>query len=281
MIYLLSDFGFCAGVKNSIETLKRAKEEQNSIALLLPLMHNEIENRRLQACYPFKSRKEDITKDDAIIFPAHGHTLEEEKLFSKHRCYDAICPVLNKRYEIIEANKNLTWYFLGKRNHQESLSFLSHFPFMIYVDPERAYPIIESKNKTGLLVQSTMSEEKALSFQDYLSKKTNLVLSLLPCQTYLKRKKEALDFLSKHDVNSFDVIVLGSMTSSNCSELADSIRATYPQCYVSRANSIVDINTEKLKKVNLLLVSSTSISKESVLAIYDFLDKRKTGQTEV
>ncbi len=278
MIYLLSDFGFCAGVKNSIETLKRAKQEQDSVVLLLPLMHNEIENRKLKTSYHFKDRKEDIQESDAILFPAHGHTLEDEKCFSSHPCYDAICPVLKKRYGIVGKSENLTWYYLGKKEHQESISFLSHFPFMIYVDPDKEYPCINAKNKTGLLVQSTMSEEKALSFQDYLSKNSDLRISLLPCPSYLKRKKDALDFLAKHDATTFDVIVLGSKTSSNCEQLAKSIQFSFPECYVTRANCIDDITLKELKKENILLVSSTSISKESVLAIRDYLDQTKTGQ---
>ncbi len=275
MVYLLKEYGFCAGVKNSIETLKKAYEENSTASLLLPLMHNEIENEKLKSVYHFNSRKEDIKDDDAIVFPAHGHTKEEEDIFSSHNCYDAICPVLKSRYDVIEKNRNLVWYYFGKRNHQETKAFLSHFPFLNYIDPDReSYPAILNL-PSALLVQSTMSEEKATMFHDILSVEAELKIYLPPCSVYLNRKKEAISFLNAHDLKTFDILVLGSKTSSNCTEMTVSLKSLFPHCYVSQVNSISDIELSQLVKENVLLVSSTSISEESVLEIKHFLETKK------
>ncbi len=275
MVYLLKEYGFCAGVKNSIETLKKAYEENSTASLLLPLMHNEIENEKLKSVYHFNSRKEDIKDDDAIVFPAHGHTKEEEEIFSSHNCYDAICPVLKSRYDVIEKNRNLVWYYFGKRNHQETKAFLSHFPFLNYIDPDReSYPAILNL-PSALLVQSTMSEEKSTMFHDILSMEAELKIYLPPCSVYLNRKKEAISFLNAHDLKTFDILVLGSKTSSNCTEMTVSLKSLFPNCYVSQVNSINDIELSQLVKENVLLVSSTSISEESVLEIKHFLETKK------
>ncbi len=275
MVYLLKEYGFCAGVKNSIETLKKAYEENSTASLLLPLMHNEIENEKLKSVYHFNSRKEDIKDDDAIVFPAHGHTKEEEDIFSSHNCYDAICPVLKSRYDVIEKNRNLVWYYFGKRNHQETKAFLSHFPFLNYIDPDReSYPAILNL-PSALLVQSTMSEEKSTMFHDILSVEAELKIYLPPCSVYLNRKKEAISFLNAHDLKTFDILVLGSKTSSNCTEMTVSLKSLFPHCYVSQVNSINDIELSQLVKENVLLVSSTSISEESVLEIKHFLETKK------
>ncbi len=275
MVYLLKEYGFCAGVKNSIETLKKAYEENSTASLLLPLMHNEIENEKLKSVYHFNSRKEDIKDDDAIVFPAHGHTKEEGDIFSSHNCYDAICPVLKSRYDVIEKNRNLVWYYFGKRNHQETKAFLSHFPFLNYIDPDReSYPAILNL-PSALLVQSTMSEEKSTMFHDILSMEAELKIYLPPCSVYLNRKKEAISFLNAHDLKTFDILVLGSKTSSNCTEMTVSLKSLFPHCYVSQVNSISDIELSQLIKENVLLVSSTSISEESVLEIKHFLETKK------
>ncbi len=275
MVYLLKEYGFCAGVKNSIETLKKACDENSTASLLLPLMHNEIENEKLKSVYHFNSRKEDIKDDDAIVFPAHGHTKEEEDIFSSHNCYDAICPILKSRYDVIEKNRNLVWYYFGKRNHQETKAFLSHFPFLNYIDPDsESYPAILNL-PSALLVQSTMSEEKATMFHNILSVEAELKIYLPPCSVYLNRKKEAISFLNAHDLKTFDILVLGSKTSSNCTEMTVSLKSLFPHCYVSQVNSINDIELSQLVKENVLLVSSTSISEESVLEIKHFLETKK------
>ncbi len=277
MVYLLKDYGFCAGVKNSIDTLKKASEESSSVSLLLPLMHNERENEKQKRALHFKANKEDVTDNDAIVFPAHGHTKEDEVTFSTHNCYDAICPVLKSRYQMIQNNKDLIWYYLGKKNHQETKAFLSHFPFLNYIDLEAEINQVFPNQPSALIVQSTMSEIKAEEVHKALTNQTDLKIYLPPCSVYLNRKKEAIDFLSQHDSHTFDVIVLGSKTSSNCSELFDSIQSLFPYCYIAKANCADDIDLSKLNKENILLVSSTSISEESVMEIKDFLEKKKSN----
>ena len=81
MIYLLEHYGFCNGVKNSIEILIKACKENKGVTLLHPLMHNDIEVEKLQNEYHFRTGKDDMLSNDAIVFSAHGHTKEEEEKY--------------------------------------------------------------------------------------------------------------------------------------------------------------------------------------------------------
>lgn len=273
MIYLLKHYGFCNGVKNSIDILKKACQENETVSLLHPLMHNDLEVEKLQNEYRFKTGKDSVLSSDAIVFSAHGHTKEEEEQYESHPLYDAICPLLKKRYEILNQKKDLKWYFLGKKNHQETISFLSNFPNLNFIDSDtNEFPELKQE-QTGLIVQSTISEEIANEYESYFRNNTSLIAYIPPCPVYLTRKQEAIDFFRFHDSETFDIIVLGSKTSSNCNELKESLKKLYPSCNVLKANTIEDIDVSLLDKENILLVSSTSISEESVECIYDYLVK--------
>ena len=273
MIYLLKHYGFCSGVKNSIEILIKACRENKEVTLLHPLMHNDMEVEKLQNEYHFRTGKDAMLSNDAIVFSAHGHTKEEEGKYHSHPLYDAICPILKKRYEILNQKKDIKWYFLGKKNHQEAISFLSHFLDLKFVDSEgKEFPKL-NQEQTGLIVQSTISEEIAKEYESYFRSNTSLIAYIPPCPLYLTRKHEAIDFFKEHDSRTFDIIVLGSKTSSNCNELKESLRKLYPYCNILKANTVNDIDMSLLDKENILLVSSTSISKDSVETIYDYLVK--------
>ena len=78
MIKIISDVGFCFGVKNAVEKLKEIKNDSGRIFLLHPLIHNALLNDKL-----LKENNatifagEDLKKEDTILFSAHGHLLEE------------------------------------------------------------------------------------------------------------------------------------------------------------------------------------------------------------
>lgn len=273
MIYLLKHYGFCSGVKNSIDILINACKENKEVTLLHPLMHNDMEVEKLQSEYHFRTGKNAVLSNDAIVFSAHGHTKEEEEKYLSHPLYDTICPILKKRYAMLNQKNNLKWYFLGKNSHQETISFLSHFPDLTFIDSEAKEFPKPNQEQTGLIVQSTISEEIAKEYESYFRNNTSLIAYIPPCPVYLTRKQEAIDFFKEHNSRTFDIIVLGSKTSSNCNELKESLKKLYPYCNILKANTINDIDMSLLNKENILLVSSTSIRKDSVETIYDYLLK--------
>ena len=167
-IYLARHFGFCYGVENAIEIAFRTVEENpgKKIYLLSEMIHNPQVNADLQAhgvlflqdthgkpLIPFSS----ITKDDIVLIPAFGTTLEIEQQLKEigiqTEKYDTTCPFVEKvwnRSEVI-AKKNYTIIIHGKPMHEETRATFSHAaasaPSVVVKDMKEAIEL--SKYITG------------------------------------------------------------------------------------------------------------------------------------
>lgn len=142
-VYLARHFGFCYGVENAIEIAFRTVEENpgKRIYLLSEMIHNPHVNQDLQQSgirflqdtygrqvLPF----EDLTKDDIVITPAFGTTLEiESKLHSiglETKKYNTTCPFVEKVWNRSEqiAKKGYSIVVHGKPRHEETRATFSH-----------------------------------------------------------------------------------------------------------------------------------------------------------
>lgn len=142
-IYLARHFGFCYGVENAIEIAFRTVEEnpEKRIFLLSEMIHNPQVNADLQAhgvqfmqdTYGKQLISfEEITKDDIVLIPAFGTTLEIESLLQQKGIqtekYNTTCPFVEKvwnRSEVI-AKKSYTIIIHGKPKHEETRATFSH-----------------------------------------------------------------------------------------------------------------------------------------------------------
>jgi 4-hydroxy-3-methylbut-2-enyl diphosphate reductase len=136
-------FGFCYGVENAIEISYRALEEMNgrNVYLLSQMIHNPEVNNDLQSrgikfimdtdgtqFVPWK----DIGKDDVVIIPAFGTTLEIEKLLLDKgvdvQKYNTTCPFVEKVWNRAEklGAENYTIIIHGKPKHEETRATFSH-----------------------------------------------------------------------------------------------------------------------------------------------------------
>ncbi len=142
-IYLARHFGFCYGVENAIEIAFRTIEQNpgKRIFLLSEMIHNPQVNADLlqkgvrflqdthgKTVIPFES----LTKDDVVIIPAFGTTLDIEKKLEDigiHTTqYNTTCPFVEKvwnRSEQIAKNK-YTVVVHGKPTHEETRATFSH-----------------------------------------------------------------------------------------------------------------------------------------------------------
>ncbi len=158
-IYLARHFGFCYGVENAIEIAFKTVDENpdKRIFLLSEIIHNPQVNtdlkehgvQFLQDTYGNKQISfDELNKDDIVIIPAFGTTLEIETLLSKKGIqtakYNTTCPFVEKvwnRSEVI-AKKNYTIVIHGKPNHEETRATFSHSslygPSVVVKDLEEA-----------------------------------------------------------------------------------------------------------------------------------------------
>ena len=142
-IYLARHFGFCYGVENAIEIAFRTIEENpgKRIFLLSEMIHNPQVNADLLAkgvqflqdtfgkqVIPFET----LTKDDVVIIPAFGTTLDIEKQLTEIGIetykYNTTCPFVEKVWNRSEqiAKKKYTVIVHGKPTHEETRATFSH-----------------------------------------------------------------------------------------------------------------------------------------------------------
>lgn len=142
-IYLARHFGFCYGVENAIEIAFKTVEDNpgKKIFLLSEMIHNPQVNADLVAhgieflqdthgkqLVPFET----LTKDDIVLIPAFGTTLEiEEKLQNTGIAtenYNTTCPFVEKVWKRSDAiaKKDYTIIIHGKPKHEETRATFSH-----------------------------------------------------------------------------------------------------------------------------------------------------------
>lgn len=140
---LARHFGFCYGVENAIEISYRALEENTNkkVYLLSQMIHNQEVNSDLQArgikfimdtdgsqFIPWDS----ITKEDIVIIPAFGTTLEIERLLADKgvevQKYNTTCPFVEKVWNRAEklGKESNTIIIHGKPSHEETRATFSH-----------------------------------------------------------------------------------------------------------------------------------------------------------
>lgn len=158
-ILLSRHFGFCYGVENAVETAYKIIEDnpQKRIFLLSEMIHNPAVNADLldlgvkfvQDTYGNQLVPWDtLTKEDIVIIPAFGTTLEVHAILDKIGidlyAYDTTCPFVEKvwnRANQIGQNK-YTVVVHGKPSHEETKATFSHSqvvtPTLIVKDIEQA-----------------------------------------------------------------------------------------------------------------------------------------------
>lgn len=141
--YLARHFGFCYGVENAIEIAYKTIEENpgKRIYLLSEMIHNPGVNSDLEKLgvkfMMDTSGKHliewtELSKDDIVIIPAFGTTLEIEKILNEiginpYR-YNTTCPFVEKVWNRSEqlGNDNYTVIIHGKSYHEETRATFSH-----------------------------------------------------------------------------------------------------------------------------------------------------------
>jgi len=141
--YLARHFGFCYGVENAIEISYRALEENpdKRVFLLSQMIHNQEVNNDLQSrgikfIMDTEGKQfipwDELRKDDVVIIPAFGTTVEIEHLLLDKGIgvekYNTTCPFVEKVWNRSEklGAENHTIVIHGKPNHEETRATFSH-----------------------------------------------------------------------------------------------------------------------------------------------------------
>jgi 4-hydroxy-3-methylbut-2-enyl diphosphate reductase len=141
--YLARHFGFCYGVENAIEIAYKTIEENpgKQIYLLSEMIHNPSVNSDLEklgvkflqdTAGKHLIEWDELSKDDIVIIPAFGTTIEIEKKLNEiginpYR-YNTTCPFVEKVWNRSEqlGNEEFTVIIHGKSYHEETRATFSH-----------------------------------------------------------------------------------------------------------------------------------------------------------
>ncbi|MDB4061224.1 4-hydroxy-3-methylbut-2-enyl diphosphate reductase [Vicingaceae bacterium] len=167
-------FGFCFGVENAIEIAYKAVEENpgKRIYLLSQMIHNPSVNADLRSMgiqfimdtqgNQFVEWKE-LTKEDIVIIPAFGTTLEIEAILTgigiEIQKYNTTCPFVTKVWKQSEklGKEDYTIIIHGKHKHEETRATFSHSsefsPSIVVKDMEEA-------KKLGEYIERKMTVEE-------------------------------------------------------------------------------------------------------------------------
>ena len=141
--YIARHFGFCYGVENAIEISYRALEENEGrrVFLLSQMIHNQevnndLQSRGIQFIMDTDGKQfipwDALKKDDIVIIPAFGTTVEIEHLLLDKgievQKYNTTCPFVEKVWNRSEklVSEEYTIIIHGKPKHEETRATFSH-----------------------------------------------------------------------------------------------------------------------------------------------------------
>jgi 4-hydroxy-3-methylbut-2-enyl diphosphate reductase len=173
-------FGFCYGVENAIEIAYKTIEENpgKRIFLLSEMIHNpEVNNDLLSKGVKFlmdtSGRQliewNELTKDDIVIIPAFGTTLEIEKRLNETGIdpyrYNTTCPFVEKVWNrsLQLGEENYTTIIHGKHYHEETRATFSH---SIKTSPAVIVKDLEETKFLADIITGEKSKEEFYNFFD-------------------------------------------------------------------------------------------------------------------
>lgn len=222
--FLARHFGFCYGVENAIEIAYKTIEENpgKKIFLLSEMIHNPGVNNDLEKLgvkfIMDTSGKQlinwnELSKDDIVIIPAFGTTLEiEQKLNEKginpYR-YNTTCPFVEKVWNRSEqlGKENFTVIIHGKSYHEETRATFSH------TKNNAASVIVRDIEETKLLASFILDENTEDKFY----------------KTFSGRFSEKFNF--KKDLQKIGVVNQTTMLATETQAIADLLKDTMIKKY--------------------------------------------------
>ena len=217
-------FGFCFGVENAIEIAYKTIEENpgKRIFLLSEMIHNpgvndDLRNRGVKFIKEHDGRQlidwDELGKDDIVIVPAFGTTLEIQSLLKQRGIdpysYDTTCPFVEKVWNRAESlgNKGYTIIVHGKYIHEETIATFSH-----------------SQRNSPTLIVRDLGEVELVA---------DIITGMTPAESFyaLFRDKYSEGFDPGKDLERVGVVNQTTMLASETQGIAELLRNTMIKKY--------------------------------------------------
>ncbi len=268
-IFLASERGFCAGVKNAVElVLKEAKKEKNKIFVLHELVHNAAVVRNLQEHgVRIVNTPEEVPPGSTLIFSAHGISSAAEgaaRALPLH-VMDATCPLV-KHVHHLAAQYDAEGFrvlLAGKKGHREVEGILGRIPSgsgELIESAEQAECFEPEGINYVLLSQTTYLVEEFERIREILRKKIpSLEVKNTICRATSARQQQTRSLAAHCGA----VLVVGSPESSNSRRLCETASACGAKSYLVNAGTPIPPELAGFSG-NLGIISGASASEEEV-----------------
>ena len=280
VITLLKPIGHCFGVLKAIEIAKETKEKykDKSIYVFGLLVHNEevvkeLESIGIKTINFSKDTAERLlnqfTKDDVVIFTAHGHPEIYETILRNNGVtfVDATCVKVKQCFDEIKKAKEVI--YIGKKGHPETNAALTMNKNAYLYDISSGFSYNQIKTDNPLVInQTTLSY---LELKDiHADIKNNLPFVTINdeiCNATLLRQK-AIQELGD-DVDT--IIIVGSNKSSNTMKLYEVALKIHPNKQVIMVKDVNELKALNLTFKNVVIASGTSTPLATINKIKDYL----------
>ena len=222
--YIARHFGFCYGVENAIDISYRIIEKNpgKRIFLLSEMIHNpgvnnDLHSRGVKFLMDTSGKRiynwDELTKDDIVIIPAFGTTLEiesglKEKGIDPYK-YNTTCPFVEKVWNRSAqlGGQDYTIIIHGKHYHEETRATFSH----------------SSNISPSLIIRDFKEAEILCSFISDQSKEKEFY--------HFFKEKYSLGFDFKNDLKRIGVVNQTTMLASETEAIADILKNTLADKY--------------------------------------------------
>ena len=277
---LLKPIGHCFGVIKAIELAYEVKKKHpdKNIYVFGLLVHNEEVRKELDSSgITTVEISEDIaleqlnkfSKDDVVIFTAHGHPLEYEQVLNSKGVlfYDATCSRVKKCFDQIKRAREVI--YIGKKHHPETNAALTMNKNAHLYDINEGFDYSTLTSDSPLVInQTTLSFiELETIHQEIKNKLPRAIFAEEICNATLLRQKA----ISELDDSVDTLIIVGSKKSSNTMKLYEIAKAKHPNKQIVLINNVDELKQLNLSFKNVVIASGTSTSIETINKIKDYL----------
>ena len=281
MIKTILPIGYCFGVKNTLDSVKKLANNNptKDIVLFSAPVHNKNaldDLLKIGNIFMLKDYKKKNNNDSILVFSAHGHTSKQEQFAKENgfKIYDSICPFLMFRNKSVlkDIDSFDKIYVIGDEKHPETESLLSLKQGIVCLNPNNKI-ILEKDDLSKVLViyQSTINVDSFNLLNEELKKTFKNLTVISVCPECANR----FNNLDKIAFNQNDlIIIVGDKTSANTTSLFEKAKTKLDSKRV-----LFILNVDELKKVplpininNIYLTSGTSASLEDVTSISNYLE---------
>lgn len=281
MIKTILPIGYCFGVKNTLDNVKKLANNNptKDIVLFSAPVHNKNaldDLLKIGNIFMLKDYKKKKNNDSILVFSAHGHTSKQEQFAKENgfKIYDSICPFLMFRNKSIlkDIDSFDKIYVIGDEKHPETESLLSLKQGIVCLNPNNKI-ILEKDDLSKVLViyQSTINVDSFNLLNGELKKTFKNLTVISVCPECANR----FNNLDKIAFNQNDlIIIVGDKTSANTTSLFEKAKTK-----LDLKRVLFILNVDELKKVplpininNIYLTSGTSASLEDVTSISNYLE---------